>query len=141
MHLLDTRLSFAEDRFRERDDGSGRFIQRSVIVHGAFHPIYIALLLSDWLGYTLAGWYIEAGVGVHHTVIPDGDRSDIGARFSLGTGVDTPLSDPDAGFSVWFNLVYRYNWTDFDFGDGNEVNLHHHAGWAGFSLRFNGLLF
>lgn len=141
MHLLDTRLSYSEDYFGAGEGQSGAFTQRSVSVHGAFHPLYMALLLSKFWGYVLAAWYIEAGIGGHYTRESSIDEDDFGLRLSLGSGLDIPLTDPDRGWSLWVNTLYRFTWTDFDFDGGGEINLHHHGLWLGLSLRFNGLLF
>lgn len=67
--------------------------------------------------------------------------SDVGLRLHVGSGFDVPLSDPDAGWSIWINALYRFTWSDFDVAEDREVNLHHHSLFAGLSLRFNGLLF
>jgi hypothetical protein len=141
MHLLDTRLSYAEDRFAPRDGAEGgEFVMRSLGITTGFHPLYMALLLSDWFGYVLASWYVEAGIAAQYATTPDG-QADPGVRWSVGTGLDVPITDPDVGWSIWLNAVYRFVWSDFDFDAGGEVDLYHHAGWAGLSVRFNGLLF
>lgn len=140
MHLLDTRIAYAEDRLSPRDENaSGEFVLRTVGITTGFHPLYMALLLSDWFGYVIASWYIEVGLAGQHGVV-DGDQ-DLGLRWSIGSGLDIPVTDPDAGWSIWLNGVYRYVWSDFDFDAGGEENLYHHEGWAGLSVRFNGLLF
>lgn len=142
MHLLDTRLSYSEDYWSPRNDSAtGDFIARSVSLHSAFHPLYLALLYSDWLGYLLASIYVEGGIGAQYARLDGGIQDDFGLRLSLGAGFDVPLTDPDRGWSIWINALYRYTWADFDFDAGGEVNLYHHAGWLGLSLRFNGLLF
>lgn len=140
MHLLDTRLAYSEDRFspRDHDDGDD-FVVRSVGITTGFHPLYLALLLSDWFGYVLASWYVEAGIGGQHGT--GRGESDFGLRWSVGTGLDIPVTDPDVGWSIWLNGLYRFVWSDFDLDSGGEVDLYHHVGWAGLSVRFNGLLF
>ncbi len=141
MHLLDTRLSYSEDYWSGRGSVSGDFVARAVSVHGAFHPLYLALLYSNWFGYLLASFYVEAGLGAQYARETNLDASDFGLRLSLGTGFDVPLTDPDRGWSIWLNAVYRYTWADFDFASAAETKLRHHGGWLGASLRFNGLLF
>lgn len=143
MHLLDTRISYAEDRWGGNTSELPSIVVRSVSIHGAFHPLYMALLYSDWLGYLIASWYVEAGIGGQYATSTT--NHDFGLRLSLGSGFDVPITDPDRGWSIWLNALYRYTWNDFDalpsvFGD-RDVKLHHHAGWLGVSLRFNGLLF
>jgi hypothetical protein len=141
MSLLDTRLAYSEDRFTGRDESAtGEYVLRSLGVTTGFHPLYMALLLSDWFGYVLGSWYLEVGLAAQHAAV-NGADADFGVRWSVGTGVDIPLSDPDVGWSLWLNAVYRYVWSDVDFQGGGEVDLYHHAGWAGLSVRFNGLLF
>lgn len=139
MSLLDTRVSFAEERWSAEHQPA--IVSRSLQVHVGFHPLYMALLLSDWFGYVLSSWYIELGIGGHIARVRDLDVTDPGLRFSVGTGLDIPVTDPDNGVSLWLNMVYRYNGIDVDTSKDAEINLHHHAGWLGVALRFNGLLF
>lgn len=141
MHLLDTRLAFREEHYSPRSgSGGGTLVVRAVDVSTAFHPLYMALLFSDRIGYLIASWYIEAGVGGQYATLPNvGD--DWGFRFHIGSGLDVPITDPDRGWSIWLNTLYRFTWADFDFDAGGEFNLYHHALFAGLSLRFNGLLF
>lgn len=138
MSLLDTRVSYGEERWSAADNAG--IVSRSLQVHTAFHPLYMALLLSNWLGYVLSSWHLELGLGGHLSHARDLSVTDPGFRFSVGSGLDVPITDPDRGVSVWLNALYRYNWIDFDTSRDTEINLHHHAGWLGLSLRFNGLL-
>lgn len=141
MHLLDTRIAYVEDRFYPRTTAQpGRFTSRSIGVWTALHPLYLALLFSDWFGYLLASLYLELGVAGQYATHSSGE-GDFGLRWSVGGGFDVPLTDPDRGWSIWANALYRYTWADYDFDAGGEIDLYHHAGWAGLSLRFNGLLF
>lgn len=142
MHLLDTRLAFREERLSPRDGVGGEaFVVRAVDVSTGFHPLYLALLLSDWLGYVAASLYVEAGLGAQFAAGQGGAESDAGFRWHVGGGLDLPVTDPDRGWSVWLNGLYRFTWSDFDFDAGGELDLYHHSAFAGLSLRFNGLLF
>jgi len=142
MHLLDTRLAFGEEHVSPRGDADAqKLVVRSVGLSSAFHPLFMALLFSDWLGYLVASWYLEAGIGGQYATLDGGAQDDWGFRFHVGSGVDVPLTDPDRGWSFWLNSLYRFTWADFDFDSGAELNLHHHGFFAGLSLRFNGLLF
>lgn len=142
MHLLDTRLAYGEERFSRRDgDAGGDFVARAVDLTTAFHPLYLALLLSNWGGYVLASFYVEAGIGGQHVTFDAGELRDFGLRLHLGTGIDAPITDPDRGVSLWLSIAYRFTWADFDVTNDEEVDLRRHAGFAGLALRFNGLLF
>ncbi len=141
MHLLDTRIAYGEERYTRRDgDPGGDFVVRSVDLTTAFHPLYLALLYSSRWGYLVASWYVEAGLGGHYSTFGS-DLNDLGLRLHLGSGFDVPLTDPDRGWSLWLNFVYRFTWSDFDTSAMDEVNLHHHSFFSGISARFNGLLF
>ena len=123
MHLGDTRLSFRHDRF-EPD----AFNQAHVGF--GLHPLYVVLLGSDWISYVVASFYIEVGGGVGFA---DGPHP----LWTLGTGLDVPLFDPDAGMAPWLNVLYRYEWTTATMGG---QDLDRHTGFLGLAWRVNGLL-
>ena len=141
MHLLDTRLAFRHEEFQT--PGLDKLSVNALEISGAFHPLYLALLFSDWWGYVLAGWYVELQAGVHYTSVKwlDNKENDFGFAYGIGTGLDVPLTDPDRGWSIWLNALYRYRRQDFDFDSGGEIELHGHTGFLGLAFRANGLLF
>ena len=135
MSLLDTRLAY---RFSTFDVDGDALVQHAAEITSAFHPLYMAYLWSDWFGYVLGGWYLEGGLGVHTATL--NNESDLGIMYSLGTGLDIPITDPDVGWSIWIDLGYRFRFEDFDAPTG-EIELDGHHGFVGLGLRFNRLLF
>ncbi len=136
MHLLDTRLAFGLETFSGDADADVDFY--SLNISGAFHPFYLALLFENWFGWVIASLYFEAGLGAHYG-ISEGQK-DFGFAYSFGAGMDFPLWNPNHGWSIWVNGLYRYRRMDFDFSN-QEIELHNHAGILGVSVRWNGLLF
>ena len=123
MHLGDTRLSYRHD---ELELGS------SDQIHLGFglHPLYVVLLGSDWLSYVIASFYVELGAGVN---ISDGPHP----AWTLGTGMDIPLSDPDLGMAPWINVLYRYEWTTAQI---KSADIDRHTVFVGLAWRVSGLL-
>lgn len=140
MHLGDTRLAYEMQTFSGAQD---EIVLHNIGVGFGFHPLYLALLWSDFWGYLVASFYVETSIALQYgtRTVAAASEDDFGARWSVGAGFDVPLSDPDRGWSVWLNFLYRFVWSDFDLDDGSEIDLFHHAGFGGLSVRFNGLLF
>lgn len=124
MHLADTRLSYRRDLLDGADSDT---------LHLGFglHPLYVALLGSDWLSYVVASFYVELGMGL---TLLDGPN----LSWSAGTGLDIPLWDADTGMAPWLNLLYRYEWTTAAL-DGADIDRH--TGFVGLAWRINGLIF
>jgi hypothetical protein len=123
MHLGDTRLSYRHD---ELDLGSTDQIHLGF----GLHPLYVVLLGSDWLSYVIASLYLELGAGVN---IVEGAYP----AWTLGAGMDIPLSDPDLGMAPWINLVYRYEWT---IAQIQTADIDRHTFFVGLAWRVSGLL-
>ncbi|MGM0556309.1 MAG: hypothetical protein ACQEVA_08005 [Myxococcota bacterium] len=147
MLLGDTRLSYRFDSLRPEDQDLPAKLERHAVgVHVAFHPLYLALLGSDWLGYTIASLYFEIGGGAHYGILDARQtrgeyERDFGLFASLGAGIDFPLWDPDVGFAPWLNAVYRFQYSDFDRPDDDSLVLRRHEFFVGLGWRINGLLF
>lgn len=147
MLLGDARISYRFDSLTpERDDLPAEIERHALGAHVALHPLYLALLGSDWLGYTIASLYFEIGGGVHYgildTVETRGEyERDFGLFATLGGGIDIPLWDPDVGHAPWLNAVYRFQYSDFDRPDSATLRLRRHQFFIGIGWRINGLLF
>lgn len=139
--LGDTRVAYRYDRFQP--DGVSRLETHEVGVQGAIHPLYLVLLGSDWISYVISSLYLELGVGGHYGVadLTESTEQDFGFVWSVGAGLDIPLSDPDIGWAPWLNVLYRYRGADFDSPTLGEVGLGAHAIFVGLAIRKNGLLF
>ncbi len=138
--LGDTRLAYRYDR--SVPEGYERIETHEIGVWGAIHPLYLLILGSDWISYVASSIYLELGLGGHFAIgtLPESNETDLGFTWSVGAGLDIPLSDPDNGWAPWLNLLYRYRGADFDGGLG-EVELGAHAVFVGLGIRRNGLLF
>lgn len=143
MLLGDFRLAYRFDNFGDAS-ASGKLEQHNVGGYLAIHPLYLVLLGSDWLSYSIASLYAEVGGGAQMAILkPDGDgdyRTHFGPFVSLGVGLDIPLSDPDVGYAPWLNLVYRWHVADFD-GAVETYDIDMHLLQVGVGWRINGLLF
>lgn len=147
MLLGDARLSYRFDSLQpESQDLPGELERHAVGAHLALHPLYLALLGSDWLGYTIASLYFEIGVGGQYGILDAREirgeyERDFGLFATLGAGIDIPLWDPDVGQAPWLNAVYRFQYSDFDRPDSDALVLRRHQFFVGIGWRINGLLF
>ncbi len=109
----------------------------------ALHPLYLVLLGADWLSYTIASLYLDLGLGVQYATRDADDhlkRSDLGFTYHFGVGIDSPLWNPDVGYALWLNVLYRNQRADFDLDDSREIGLSAHTLFVGLSWRWNSLL-
>lgn len=139
MYLLDTRLAYRFDSF-SIDDGMR---QHSLGLSTGLHPLYLLMLKNDWLGYFAASFYIDLGAGVKSSTLTTAGEStrDRGVYWHWGLGIDVPLTNPDAGKSLWLNFLYRNMREDFDRADDTSLDLNRHMAIVGLSWRMNGLPF
>lgn len=137
MHLLDTRISMHSETFNISNTNSPIHIYGANISTG-FHPLYLALLFENWLGWVLASIYLEGSLGLNYSQMHE--HQDFGFAYSIGAGIDLPLWNPNDIWSIWVNGLYRYRRLDFDTPD-REFELHNHAAFIGLGIRWNGLLF
>ena len=119
LHLGDTRLGYAYDRF---DAGPSLPDQRHGLwLHTGLHPFFISLLWNNWFSYVLASTHLELGAGA--LFYPGANGQPYGAAgfgWSVGAGVDLPLGMPDEGAIPWLHLLYRHtadatHWSTPDF--------------------------
>ncbi len=123
MHLGDTRISYRHDELN---------LGATDEVHVGFglHPLYVVLLGSDWFSYVIASFYLELGAGV---AINEGPHP----AWTLGAGLDIPLSDPDLGMAPWINVLYRYEWTTAQI---KSADIDRNTVFVGLAWRVSGLL-
>lgn len=121
--------------------------QHSVGGYLALHPLYLLLLGSDWLSYTLASLHLELGIGAQFAVLEIGSDSedarfetDFSPFYTVGGGFDVPLWDTDEGAAPWLNVVYRWRMADVE-RPSSELDVDMHTIQVGLGWRINGLLF
>ncbi|MEM1348987.1 MAG: hypothetical protein AAGI01_10550, partial [Myxococcota bacterium] len=110
----------------------------------AVHPLFLLMLGSDWLGYTLASVYVDAGAGAHvGRVLPTAQARwrGRGATLHAGFGVDIPLLDPDRGHAPWLHLSWRAQRGRLRGPGDEEFSLHARSLHFGIAWRFNRLPF
>ena len=121
----------------------------TVQMHGlhasvGIHPFYLALLSEGLTSHFLASLHVELGLGPRFALLPDGDEgttSGFGLVGSVGGGFDLPITNPNQGRSLWFNTVYRRNWTTIRLDSSDDAGrLHEHAFFFGLSFRSNGIV-
>ena len=143
MLLGDLRLAYRYDDFEALAGLDGEVDQHGLGLALGLHPFYILLLGSDWVSYVASSFYLELGLGAQYVALSrvGGEaEGDLGVTWSLGSGIDIPLGDPDVGWAPWVNVLYRYHRGDLDLDNGGEVDLYLHTLFVGLSLRINGLL-
>lgn len=147
MLLGDARISYRFDSLQAERTALPDDLERHAIgAHVAIHPLYLALLGSDWLGYTIASLYFEIGGGTQFGILDTRETTgeyqrDWGLFATLGGGLDMPLADPDVGHAPWLNVVYRFEYSDFDRAGADDLLLRRHEIFVGVGWRINGLLF
>lgn len=104
-------------------------------VSAQFHPFFMFMLGSDRLWTTLASIYLRLGLGGAYVT----GGSGFAGIWDWGAGLDTPLTDPDAGHSLWLGFEYRRTSLldppgDAAVGDDPVQSFVFRAGW-----RFNAL--
>ena len=71
------------------------------------HPGMLLLLESNYLGYVLGGLYLAVGASLDWGKLDPEGKSQLGASYHWGGGLDLPLGDPDEGDPLWLTAVYR----------------------------------
>jgi hypothetical protein len=77
--------------------------QHRLMFSAQLHPFFIFLLGSDRLFTTLASVYVRLGLGGGWLSGGPGGA----VLWDWGAGLDTPLTEPDAGSSLWLGAEYR----------------------------------
>jgi hypothetical protein len=89
-------------------DVSGNSLGASVGVH----PLFLANLLANRLGYVIASLYADLGVSAEFTAVGWRDQTrrdpwELGTH--LGAGLDVPLDSADDGAAFWLGFQYRHS--------------------------------
>ncbi|MEC9398424.1 MAG: hypothetical protein VYE40_11570 [Myxococcota bacterium] len=147
-YVGDLRLSYRNDLFTpDNTQTNNPVTMHSMGVGLGLHPAYLLVLGSDWLSYIASGFYFDLGFGGQFGSIAIGDTRDrdFGLYGHAGAGLDIPLWDPDVGFALWLNLLYRYHHGDYDLnlagGERTSIALQNHTAFIGISARINRLFF
>lgn len=147
-YVGDLRLNYRNDLFTPDDAALNNPVtMHSMGVSLGLHPAYLLVLGSDWLSYIASGFYFDLGFGGQFGTIAIGDTRDrdLGLYGHVGAGIDIPLWDPDVGFALWLNVLYRYHHGDYDLDiagtEGTSIALQNHTAFLGISARINRLFF
>lgn len=136
-YLTDNRISY---RYRQLDHQVGTAIHG---IHGTFgiHPFYLTLLSGSLVGHFLASLHLELGLGAHlgQHLLNQSPRHRPGFAWSLGSGFDLPITDPNRSYGLWLNVNYRRTWTTLTAQtQGELLPLHDHGFHIGLGWRING---
>jgi|GEM_PF-3266141 len=156
--LGDFRLAYRYDRLSpnsvasERRDAMGRLTASPLIQNHSvggylgIHPGYLLLLGNSRIAYALASLHAEIGVGAEYTIVDPAEakggdsRGQFGPFFSIGVGLNIPITSPDVGYAPWIHLLYRWHVSDF-VGETEDFDVNMHILQIGLGWRINGLLF
>lgn len=135
-YLTDNRLSYRYNSGGELD----------VDIHGlhfnfGLHPLYLTLLGGSLISHFLASLHLELGIGGQMARFREEEASRFapGLSWSLGTGFDLPLTNPNRGQGFWLHVVYRHSWTTLHIElDDNSIRLSDHSLFGGLGWRING---
>ena len=109
MQIFDAALEYTNEGYKPTTShGQNTTIQRhSVTLLANGHPLFLRIWGNNRLWYTLAGWYIQTGLGAEWTRVGD-DSYKSSAAVHLGTGIETPLDDPNNGGGFWLGVNWRW---------------------------------
>lgn len=145
MYVGDVRLAYRYDNLTNTGAGArGDLNAHSMSASLALHPFYLFLLGSDWLSYTFASIYLDAGLGMQRSTLRQTGRAaetDLGFVWHWGVGIDVPLWDPDVGFAPWLNVLYRNHRATHDRDGVPDIGMPLHTVFLGLSWRINTLVF
>lgn len=104
--------------------------QHRVMASAQLHPFFMFMLGSSRVWLTLASVYVRLGLGGGYLTQGPGATG----LWDWGAGLDTPVTEPDAGRSLWLGFEYRRtSGLDSDpFGDTPLQTFLLRIGW-----RFN----
>ncbi|MDX9721666.1 MAG: hypothetical protein RBU37_13025 [Myxococcota bacterium] len=128
--------------FSHHDTKSRPLLKHAVSASLALHPLFLANLGAEDHWYALASLYLQLGASYNLARNdPNSENWSQGPGLVVGSGIDYPLSDVDAGASVWLGVAYRFSLLALERrllrgGDAQE----HSLGLV-LSYRHNGLLF
>lgn len=146
MYVFPHRLSFVHGRWSRdnREDTEDRFRFYQLHATVGLHPFYLALLSEGMVSHFLASLHLELGAGARWMIsrpTVDERNHSLGVAGSVGVGFDLPVTNPDAGNSLWFNFVARRTWTTNRFDDVDDAaRFHDYSLLVGLSWRNNGML-
>lgn len=109
MQVIDTALEYTNEGYNPTtSSGQKSTVQRhSLTLLANAHPLFLRIWGNDRFWYTVAGWYLQGGLGAEWTRIGD-DSFKAAMACHLGTGIETPLDDPNNGGGFWLGFNWRW---------------------------------
>ncbi len=145
MSIGDVRLAYTFNHLTPSSSQEASLTsQHQLGLHFAFHPLYLLMLGSNWLGYTLGAAYIDVGAGpqlANTSYAAHTSQRDAGLFWSVGAGIDIPLWSPEHGQAPWLNLSYQRQNTRYTLQPDTSSRLHHHNLMVGLAWKWNRLPF
>lgn len=147
MQVIDLQLEYAFATHGLRVDGAAVDMRRHSLSSSInLHPLFLRVLGNNRFNYTLAGWYVQTGGSVEFTSLEGPalgvDRDDVAFSLHAGTGIDTPLDDPNiGGGGFWLGISWRWKWVFMNPGLGDHEDLDSHLFLVVLSYRRNNLSF
>lgn len=106
------------------------------------HPMFFAMFSRQWFAITISQFYMMGGgnLGIQSTQGDGIDSRFVRPGFHMGAGIDTYLTNPSKGRSLWLGLQYR--WTNTSGGIHDDLFRYNwtreHQIFLRLSMRFNG---
>lgn len=146
LSLFDFQIDYRYSRFNTtwRDTPIG-LDHHAVGAALGVHPLFLLNLGGNRVSYALAAFYLQVGVTLDVTGVTDTRQgksaSDVDWGLNVGFGGDFPVTDPDAGNSLWIGALYRFSKTAVEVAPLDGLDLAEHITVVNLTLRHNGLLF
>lgn len=133
LSVIDVQLGYNFAQHGLTVEGSDVQIRRhSLSTSFNLHPLFLRILHNNWLWYSLAGWYLQSGLGVEFTgTKSDGlglDDNDTAFELHIGSGIDIPLQDPNKGggaFFIGFNWRWKFIFMEPGFAEHDDLDVHY----------------
>ena len=96
----------------------------SIGIENHAHPFLVLIIQKRPLQQWLAGLYLSMGLDLDIAHRQDDGELFIYPGFKMGLGSEYPLTDPDAGWSLWLGLSYHYKMTIGEAPELGDMNEH-----------------
>jgi hypothetical protein len=124
--LLDLQLKVSGGHYTlvEPDGRLAQVDRLSVGIENHAHPLMVLIIQKRPLQQWLAGLYLSMGLDLDLTHRRSDSEWFVYPGFKMGLGSEYPLTDPDAGWSVWLGVNYHIKLTVGDVPELGDMDEH-----------------
>ena len=145
MQVVDVQLDYAYDRNRT---DAALITRHATSLSINVHPLFLRILVNDWLNYVLSGMYLQLGGGFEvggfegRRGLAGRGREGVSGVLHVGLGADMPLHDPNYGWGLWLGVLWRWRFVFNETGlDDARKDFDGHWFVVSLAFRFNNISF